>query len=373
MGLDFERVKSGIDMREWVISDIGQPDTCNRDCNHHKSPFRSERAASCAVWWDHFKDFGAGGYGGDVFDWVRYRQGCTQSEAFRIVDNVLPYSPQLVAKPSAKVPRPPVKPIKFSVLEYHQRRYGEAKYYYETHRGIHPRVAELAKLGLTEYTEKYSTSDGETISFKSRRYVLPTFVGKKVANIQYRIDEGYLIDQFYEYEENHPDIAAQIREEVDAIYPGEIFDDAFSLRFQKYRYKEGSSTRFHNSRILYGVGDNGKFVRRRLPYCLVGEGLLDALGAESHKYPAVGVPNSLNRINVEEVFGDITNVPVIWIATDADGKGDEYAEYLISRLGSNRARRIIPPVHDLNATAVAGELDEWLQQYGIHPVDNLWW
>jgi len=81
--MDLAAIKSQIDLRVLVESELGKPAARSGKTSMYKCPFHGEvKGHSLAVYADGWKCFGACQASGDVFDWVKKRQGFqTNTEA----------------------------------------------------------------------------------------------------------------------------------------------------------------------------------------------------------------------------------------------------------------------------------------------------
>lgn len=215
---DLEAIKSGIDLRVLVEMELGKPKLHSSKYNAYACPFHGEhKGASLAVYQDGWKCFGKCNTGGDVFAWVKLRQGFN---GLGEVLSYLGYTPdgnqqrKPVIRPAQQPPstvetaEPPSERWQFfagELLNFAQKllwsKDGErAIAYLKEKRGLSPDTIKTAGLGYlpgdahiytygSEFDPDWKDSEGKTIR-AHHGILIPHFADKNLWAIRVRRPPG---------------------------------------------------------------------------------------------------------------------------------------------------------------------------------------
>ncbi|MBE2192576.1 MAG: toprim domain-containing protein [Anaerolinea sp.] len=195
---DLQRLKTALDLREWVEMDLGPALARGGDARLWKCPFhREQRGCSLAVWADGWRCFGACQEGGDIFDWLQKYRGLTFIEAVGVLGGTLPIASRQIRQ-SRFVPvdaQPPEEAWQQIAGQIAARaetilwsRQGKSARTYLQGRGLKEETIIRARLGLIPgRAEQWWRIQGLTVP---SGITLPWWVGKELWAVKVRRAAG---------------------------------------------------------------------------------------------------------------------------------------------------------------------------------------
>lgn len=345
--IDTESIKAGIDLRDLVLHDLGQPVIQSAKSLMYRCPFHHEsKGASLAVWADGWKCFGKCQESGDVFTWVKKFHGFQSfTEVLTYLGHNEPVQPQRRKPRSSPRPQPPPVTAQPPGQEwqFYASRFvefaedylwgpegGRALRYLREERGLRDYTIKEARLGYSysdnpdEYTygavfDPEWQVDGKTVHCHMG-IIIPHFMGGNLWAVRVRRPPG--------------------------------------LAGPKYAGIRGGS------KALYWAD----YIEPRLPVLLV-EGEFDALVAWQEAGPGMDVEvcpvalGSASNKNLPPNFMEkLISAPVIYSRMDDDQAG-ESANQVLRQL-SGRVKPVnVPVMKDITDLHLLGPITvrEWVQ------------
>lgn len=361
MPVDTSAIKDAIDCRDYLTGILGESDQVSYEHSDWCCPFHTgdDRPSFC-VWSDHVHCYGCG-FHSDIFGFLMEYEGLSFLEAVEKLTGNVPVMP----KPRPTKTSEPKRPsISMQVVNQNFAHLKDGLHYYEQ-RQITDDTSMLKKLGVkTDFPTLYTTTKGEQIWFKARRYALPNIFGTEVRAINYRRDDNDFLKQFT----YHPkmQLVMQDLEEKIKHFP----EDNDILKYcggPKYRQETGSVARVFNVEMIAKPTAKGIETITR-PFMLIHAEPkeIDTLALMDKGYPVCGIMLEANLLAM--LPGLFSHIPLLYIIRDNDEPGRKKAEAVQTALGRGK---IISPLEgkDTGETIAAGVVYKWLESnLGLAPI-----
>lgn len=371
------QIKEEIDLLQYMIRDGVRVDDGRRSSNNGITwcicPVHgggNERTGSLAVYDDqHWFCYGGCQTGGDLFSYVQWRNGTTEfKEVLEIVTGEVVKKaftpPVLIPKKERKVYVPSIGEV-----QRLQEGFGLVEQYVQQ-RSIPKSLSEIRMLGGRRIQKRFTDTTGQTFPISYNQVSIPYLFDGVPYSINFRRDDlsclswvallskRYGMD-FMEYA--RLDYAEKKGLSLAEVSDKDALDYVFGPRFYKPTGTRGSA---------YGVNwfvrrEAEKLVYNKLPYAIITEGEFDELSGSALHFPVlankVGKRGISPNVNLPSLLRGVTQ---IYVATDNDESGEDYAYGTYKALGSNSSRvRFFkfPKAHgDMNKMLQNGLLAEFL-------------
>lgn len=338
------------------------------------SPFSEGHRRALRVtddwWYDHRLN-----KGGDIFDYIQERDGCTRAEAIEILAAGLDLNnapPRRTRRASS--PKEPNKP-KYDmgqVLEWHARAEEAAPYFIK--RGVGQSQIDRHSLGIMAPFTSIFKDDIGMMRFNMPRFAIPNMRDGELIDIDLRRNDRSCLDQFIAMDDRLKlrvtrAIANEQKINTLDVTEKHVLERVFG---PKYWSNPGTGRMFNAGRVCFL--EDGVLHHYRVPICLLVESRITAMSLEARGFPAVAAKYK-HGLNFAQAMQGCMCVVVLG-DNDADGAGENYARQMVQHLESNGVTSfytVTPsPYNDPNEMLVASpdELDKWLRKYGAVPVLN---
>lgn len=378
MTVDTEALKESIDLRAYVMNDLGRPTTHSGGVFMFHCPFHKDRTASFACYANGYWCFGACGKGGDLIAYVQERCHVDFKEALRILgeDQALPKFRRGV------FPQAERKPVTLTMADVERYHFDLAKVKsYLDSRMIPDSIRESRMIGGSDYqgrrldkplasVKQYIDSTGKVWRFESNWVALPYLFDGTVYSMNFRRDDLGCRESLRKAGEAHRldmvrflqiDLAEKTDQYPDEIDYQTVLYHAFGPRF----YRPGTrATAYGVDQLIRREGQ--QLVYPRKPYVILCESEFDKLSCEAQGFTAIAVKATRN-VDIRRI---VQNTALVFAAIDPDAAGELYASKLTQALGNDSLKvRKMPLPQDFNDMLRAGTLTDFLSKkpYFLEP------